>query len=333
MMQRIKPLLARYSQTVFLFFLGLILIVYVGLGVLYFQQDPLQNKYQTQITGLTAILRNPLPDKKILEANLSDIDVALSSMGDNVTIAMLVSLAAKNGIDISEDSGRFVVPIPSHHNGPGSYKIVSFSGIHVQGDYNNVMAFIGTLDSDEKLDTLISSSPRTVVRLVTGLILGDVQVLTTGEEATRREEFRNVIAAVKVMMEDNSLFRIPNPELASEGRATNLMGDDPFTPVFDGFPDIITTADGKQYTGNDSIKTGYLLYEHDKVNSDNHSLTTSRTYYPSLKTSYYYTAEADGTVRQWSGPNTHIDKEYLDSGSVKTELTATISVDIYFKPK
>lgn len=335
-MERIKTLLARYSQTAFIFFMGLILIIYLSMGILYLQQAPQQRKFQEQIVSLNAILKNPLPDKNILKRDIDAIDLTLTPIADNVTIAMLVSLAEKIGIDVKEENGKFRVPIAARGSS-GSYQIVHFSGIHVQGDYNKVMTFIRTLDSDEKLETVESSTPRIVVRVVTMVVLEEVEVTATGQDAERRTEFRKIIDAVKAMMTDNARFIIPNPMSSNSGKATEYMGDNPETPVFEGFPDNTTPYDeprpaGKGYTGNATPKKGYLLYEHDKI-SDNTTLYTTVDYFPTLRTAYYYTAEADGTVRQWSGSNVAIAEEYPDSKPTKIELKASVDVDIYFKQK
>jgi len=351
-MERIKTLLARYSQTAFLFFIGLILIVYLALGILYLQQAPQQQDYQDKIDKLNAILKNPLPSVNALNAEYAAINQSLAPMADNITIAMLVSLAEKSGIDTEEGGGKFQVPIASHGSA-GSYQVVSFRGIQVQGDPDKVMAFIRVLDSDEKLETLESTVPRIVTRSVSRLVTDDVDVIATGTEGERRKEFRSVIDAVIAMMKDNNLMEsgIPNPMSVNQGRASNNMGDDPQTPAvkvvapgggitttgFEGFPDITTTAAGKTYTGNATPQQGYLLYQHDKISSANTTLYTTVDYFPALSVTYYYTAEKDGTVRQWSGLNLAVAKEYPDSRPTKPELRATVDINIYFtqetKPK
>ncbi|MBI2850731.1 MAG: hypothetical protein HYX80_06790 [Chloroflexi bacterium] len=331
-MERIKTLLARYRQTAFLFFAGLALIVDIALGVLYFQQAPERRTLQAQINTLNVLLRNPLPDPKTLEAELEPINLALTPIADNVSIAMLLDIARKNGIDISEQSGKFSVPIASHSSS-GTFQLQSFRGIQMQGDPEAVMAFIRLLDSDEMLTPPGSSAPRTVVRAVTRVAIEDNIEVTPGDkEAERRAEFRGIIDAVKRMMSDNRIIRLPHPLSISLGRASNRMGDDPNTPtLLDGFPDVTTTAAEKGYTGNATPRNGYLLWEHDKINSDNTTRYTTTNYTQTLNTTYYYTAEEDGTVRQWSSFNVFSSTEYTDSGPTKLELKANLDIDFYFK--
>ena len=328
-MEHIKTLLARYSQTAFLFFMGLILIVYLALGILYLQQAPQQKDLQTKIDKLNAILKNPLPSISALNTEIAAIDKALAPMADNITIAMLVSLAEKNGIDITEGSGKLQVPVASHSEA-GSYRLVTFRGVHVQGDLDKVMAFIRVLDSDEKLETLESNEPRIVTRVVSRIVTEDVEVLKTGAEAAQSVEWHSIQEAVMTMMKDNNLISsgIPNPVT----KPTNYMGDNPNTPDFEGFPDIITTVAGKGYTGNATPKQGYVLYEHDKISTANTTLYSTTNYTQKLTTTYYYTVDNDGKVHAFDSPIK--SKEYLASSPTKMELKATLDVGIYFsKPK
>jgi len=39
--------------------------------------------------------------------------------------------------------------------GGGNYQILSFTGMHVQGNYDNVMAYIADLDSGKTLETMV----------------------------------------------------------------------------------------------------------------------------------------------------------------------------------
>ena len=332
-MERIKSLLARFSQTAALFFTGFVLIVYLALGILYWQQAPQQRDLEDQITKLNAVLRVPLPSAEQLQAEYTAVNQKLAPIGDNVTIAMLVSLAQESGIDVSEAGAKFHVPVAGHSGtgvGGSSYQLVTFSGIQVQGDGDKVLAFISTLDSDKPLKTSESPSPRIVNRVVTGIVTDYVEVTvpTDSADGERRAEWRSIIETVATMMKDNGLYRIPNPV----SKATNLMGDDPTTLlVFEGFPDKTTTAADKGYTGNATPKRGYLLYQHDRINTDNTTLYTTTNYTQTLTTVYYYTSEADGTVHQWNGAG--MVTEYKDSSPTKIELKASLNVNIYFRAK
>jgi hypothetical protein len=111
------------------------------------------------------------------------------------------------------------------------------------------------------------------------------------------------------------------------------MGDDPDTDwVVEGFPDITTPADEKNYTGTGTPGDGYVLWLHDKINPDDTTQFTTVSYIGVLTTTYYYTCEANGTVRQFDRANLGRAQEYLGSNESKTETVAIVDVDIYYKP-
>ena len=141
----------------------------------------------------------------------------------------------------------------------------------------------------------------------------------------------NVSLAVVDMMTDNGLSAIPNPMNFAGGIATNLMGDDPDTEeTVEGFPDYTTAVVDKGYTGTGNItpSDGYVLYEHDRISTDNTTQFETVSYVTTLTTRYYYTCEADGTVRQFDGPDVATATEYLN-----IETVAALDVDLYTKPK
>ncbi|MFC2005261.1 hypothetical protein ACFLUY_03450, partial [Chloroflexota bacterium] len=228
--------IVRFRQGGFLFIIGLILIVYAALGFLYLQQGAQQREFEEQIATLSAILSNPLAGGEELQAEYDAANLALAPMTDTNAIAMLVALAEENGLDIDKAADKFRVPTAGLGGttvGGGSYQLISFRDIHAQGKYDDVMAFVSALDSGIRLENMV----------LTRLVTDEVEVAATGEEGTRRAEFRSVIAAVTAMMTDNALLVIPNPMNFRGGTAINLMGDDVNTTLeVEGFPDITTTA-------------------------------------------------------------------------------------------
>jgi hypothetical protein len=165
------------------------------------------------------------------------------------------------------------------------------------------------------------------------VVTSEVEVSFTGEEGSRRVEFRDVQSAVIDMMYNNALFEIPNPMSFADGVATNFMGDDPATGgMVEGFPDITTTAAERGYSGNVTPRDGYVLYRHDKISTDTTQYTTV-SYLTTLTTQYYYTCETNGTVRQWDGPDVETAAEYLDSEESEVETKAALDIDIYIKPQ
>ncbi|MEE8412968.1 MAG: hypothetical protein V3R96_00285 [Dehalococcoidales bacterium] len=325
-MKSIKSLAIRYRQTIFLFIVGLILIIYISLGFLYLQQGPQQRDYENKITTLSAIVANPLPSNEKLEADYAAVIQALAPITPSEAIEMLVSLAEENGLNIDKNTGKFRVPTASISKislGENTYELISFGGIQAQGDYDNIMAFVSALDSGTRLETMV----------LTRVTTREVEVTVTGEEGNRREEFRRVISAVQNMMIDNGLATIPNPVSFRRGTATYYMGDNvSTTTTIEGFPDITTSAADKGYNGNNPPNKGYVLYRHDKISSSDTTQYETINYFTTSTTKNFYTCEADGTVRQWDGPNVTTAIEYLDSQGAKTELAISLDVKIYTSP-
>jgi len=143
------------------------------------------------------------------------------------------------------------------------------------------------------------------------------------EREARRTEKYLVSLAVREMMADNGLSAIPAPLDYAGGMATNGMG----LTLTTGFPDNTTIVADKGYTGDGTPRDGYLLYEHDGISTDNTTQFETVSYIAMPTTKYYYTCEADGTVRQFDGPDVTTAKEYRD-----TELVATLDVALYSKP-
>lgn len=315
-----------------LFLGGLILLVYISLGFVYWQQGAQQKKVEGQIATLSAVLSKPLPSSEELRAEYEAVNNALAPLTDAAAldpatpyIALIVSIAEKSGINVDPAAGRFSVPQASFGEtkvAGGTYQLISFRSIQVQGNNDSVTAFIADLDSGKTLKTMVLKRVQT----------SQQEVTFTGEEGDRRAEFSKVAAAVLAMMKDNRLSAIPNP-ISYSGRITsNLTGDDPqTTSVIEGFPDITTTAAEKGYSGNLTPRNGYVLYKHDKISSDNTTQFKTVSYIDTLTTKYYYTSEADGTVRQFDKAIIAIATEYTGRQASVMETVAIVDVDIYTK--
>lgn len=321
----IDDLRARFWPTGVFFLGGLLLIAYSALGFLYWQQGAQQKEYEAQIANLSVVLARLLPSGQELQVKYDEANQALAPVTDSEAIAMLVSIAEESGIDIDEKAGKFRVPSAKSSRakvGGGTYQLLSFDNIRVQGDDDSVMAFITNLDSGKTLGTMV------LKRVATS----EVKIMFTGEEVARRAEFRLVASAVTKMMEDNNLLVIPDPMNFAGGMATNFMGDGAGTEEeVEGFPDITTTAAGKGYTGTGSPRDGYVLYRHDKISTDDTTQFETISYISTLTTKYYYTCEADGTVRQFDGANVATATEYRGSEASRMETVVTLSVVIYTK--
>lgn len=117
------------------------------------------------------------------------------------------------------------------------------------------------------------------------------QFIGAGEDEARETEYATISAAVFAMMVDNEISSITTPAFAfDDGVATNEM---------DKFPDSATTPANKGFTfvtvANN--KAGYLLYAHDIA--DDGAATPTVNYTSPSTSTYYYTCESDGTIRQW----------------------------------
>ena len=327
-MEIIQRLLTRFRRMGVLFLIGLFVIIYIAIGIVYFQQGPEQRELEEQITQLSLIVAKPLGSDEKLRAEYDEVNRLLAPITNSDAIAMLVGIAEKSGIDVDKDAGKLRISpatVKEEERGGATYQVLSFTSITVQGDYDQVMAFISALDSGEALETM-------VLKKVT---IREVEVVFVGEEGDRRAEFRSVAAAVSAMMADNGLREIPVPMSRAGGVATNLMGDDPDTEeTVEGFPDITTLAADKGYTGTGSPRDGYVLYGHDKISTDDTTTFSIVNYITMLTTTYYYTCEADGTVRQFDGA--HVARgamEYVGSEESKLETIVIVYVDIYTKPQ
>ncbi len=327
MKNTIKNLLSRFGPTGVLFVIGFIVIIYIAFGFVYWQQASQQRGLNEEIANLSLILSRPPPSAEELQKEYEKTNSYLSlAPKTNVdAIEKIVGIAGKSGIDVDEASDKLIIPpasISKVRIGGGSYQLISFNNIIVQGDYDDVMAFISDLDSGETLNTTVLKRVDT----------SQIEVAFTGEEGARRAEFRSVTSAVVKMMSDNGLLAIPHPISFAGGVATNLTGDDPNTKeTVEGFPDIITTAADRGYSGDATPRAGYVLYNHDKISTDNTTFETV-SYLTVLTTTYYYTCEVDGTVRQFDGADVVTATEYPGSEEFKVEIAATLDVDIYSKP-
>jgi len=295
----IKKLIGRFWHTGILFVVGFVLIIFVALGFLYFQHRAEQRDLEEQIAQLTIIVIRPLPSVEKLQAEYDEVSDNLTPWTVKAALDEILTIAEKSGIEVDPDAGKFIIPPGSSREeeiGRGSYQVLSFRSILVQGEYDDVMAFISDLDFGKTLETMVLKKvdiKQTELKLKVG-------------EETRREEFRKMSFVVIDMMTDNGLLEIPAPLDYAGGIATNDMG----STSTKGFPDNTTTADDRDYTGTDTPRDGYVLYQHDKISTDNTSQFGTVDYITVPITTYYYTCEADGTLRQFDGSDVATAIEY-----------------------
>ena len=131
-----ENLIARLRRTGFLILVGIVVFIGAGLGFVYFQQGQEQRNLEEQISNLETVLSRPLPGAEKLQVEYEEVNLALTP------------------------SGKFDIPpasitVKEEKVGGGSYQVLSFGNINVQGDYTNVMAFIADLDSGKTLETMV----------------------------------------------------------------------------------------------------------------------------------------------------------------------------------
>jgi len=313
-----QELLAKIRRIGFMVTLGVCIIIYVGLGIVYMQQWPKQKDLEDQVRKTMAVVNKPLPSMEQLQAKYDAVNAALKPMETPEALEVIVNIARKSGLDVSPESSKLSITPPGQPTETelteGTYRVLSFGSIRAQGDFDTVMNFISDLDAGSTLETMI-------LRRVE---LQWVPVTFGEEEVERRAEFRAVILAVADMMKDNNLDEIPHPIDFEGGVAVKEMS---------AFPDVLTIAEEKGYTGTGAPLAGYVLYLHDKIAADNTSSYQTMRYIDKAVTEYYYyTCEADGTVRQFDGPEVATATEYFGSEEVVFEAAAQVSIDLYTKP-
>ena len=319
-------LISRLGRMGFLLVIGVCLVVYIAFGLLYWQQQMEQEELQEKIGKMSSLVSKPLPDADELRAEYDEVNNALSPFTVSAALQGIVNIARKSGLDVSPDSGLFNIPAPGEFEereiGEGIYQVLPLHDIRAQGDPDSVAAFIADLDSGQTLKTMVLKK----------MHFSQIEVSYEGEEADRRAEFRAVISAVREMMTGNGISALPYPVNSQNGTATNYLGDDPGTgEIVEGFPDIITTAAEKGYTGTGAPKAGYVLYGHDKISADDTTQFETVNYVSELMTRYYYTCEADGTVRQFDGPDLATATEYLDNEASRVETIIVVDMELYAK--
>ncbi len=159
-METIKSLFIRLRQSAVLLLIGFFLIIYIALGFLYFQQGPKQRALEEQIAQFSIVVSNQPPSSEKLQAEYDEANSALTSMPRKAVIAILVDIAKKSGIDVDSEDNKFGIPAAADKTvdrkvGEGSYQVLSFTNIRVQGDYDKVIAFISALESGETLQTMV----------------------------------------------------------------------------------------------------------------------------------------------------------------------------------
>jgi hypothetical protein len=312
-----ENLLARIGRMAFLLIIGVCLVTYIALGIFYWQQGLKQEGLDEQIQKTSVIVSKPLAGTEKLQAEYEAVNQALAPLAVPESLKIIVGIAEDSGIDVDSTAGKINIPAPGSLEqkkiGENNYQVLSLKNIKVRGEPEYVTAFISDLDSGETMKNMV----------LTKFSISQTELEVKEAEKLRREEYRDVSLAVRTMMNDNGLTEIPAPLDYAGEVATNDMG----LTLLTGFPDVSTVAADRGYTGAGTPRDGYVLYQHDRIDTDNTTQYEVVSYISTGTTSYYYTCEADGTVRQFDGPDVTTAREYLD-----IETVVNLNVDIYTKP-
>jgi len=123
------------------------------------QQQARADELRDQITQMQTTLSRPLSSAAELKADYAEVNSALAPLTDTQIIDIIISVAEESGIDVNPESGNLVIPPQSELRGEklgeSIYHVMSFKNVTIRGDYENIVAFISSLESGEALATLV----------------------------------------------------------------------------------------------------------------------------------------------------------------------------------
>lgn len=155
----LKSLLERFWPSGVLFILGFILILYIGFSTLYFQQMVQQRELEKNIASINKVITKPLTSAEELKTEYEEVRRSLSPSTLQATLDILLNIAKESGIDVDPNAKKFKIlaprPLREEVVGGGTYNVLSFEDIRVQGNHEAVMAFISDLDSGKTLETMV----------------------------------------------------------------------------------------------------------------------------------------------------------------------------------
>ncbi len=146
-------------RTGLLIIIGIIVIIYLGLGFTYFQQGMKQELLDKEIQQLTQWVAQPIPPAENLQAEYDKATRDLAPMAASDVIVIILNLARENGIDVSPDGQKFSIPSPGNAVtqivGDGEYQVLAINSIKVKGEYSSVVGFISDLGSGKELKNMV----------------------------------------------------------------------------------------------------------------------------------------------------------------------------------
>ena len=160
----IQQLRARFWALIMPILIGLFVIIYAAMGLIYFQQQREQSDLEALIDQRTATVSQPVELSEEEEANYEAAQQAITTgLVDEDEIRIFREDVIEKVLEIAETLGFDADDITSFTYsdnlrtetiGETSYKVIPFQ-IKIEGDYNKVIAFISTLDSMPDMKTFV----------------------------------------------------------------------------------------------------------------------------------------------------------------------------------
>ncbi len=177
-----EEVIGRLRRMGALFLVGLSLIIYIGFGLVYWQQISQQKNLREQVDRLNQTLSRPLPSADQLLAKYKAANDVLAPLTVEDALAVVVAIAEKHGIDVAPEAANLSIPAPvvitRARVGSGSYQLMSINNVRVEGKYDNVLAFLTDLDLGETQEVVLDSGKkRAFVGLLKRVILSRQEVI------------------------------------------------------------------------------------------------------------------------------------------------------------
>ena len=159
----IQQLRARFWALIMPILIGLFVIIYAAMGLIYFQQQREQSDLEALIDQRTATVSQPVELSEEQQAKYEAAHQAIPTAPvDEDDIRKFREEVIEEVLDIAEEpesnvevtSFTYSDNLRTETIGETSYKVIPFQ-IKIEGDDNKVIAFISTLDSMPDMKTFV----------------------------------------------------------------------------------------------------------------------------------------------------------------------------------
>lgn len=139
--------------------IGFFVLLYAGLGLVYFQQQRTQQTLDWEMASKTTILSNPVQISEKLQADYEATQQAIpSGAAEEEIIHKVVAVAERHGFNVDPNTSAIdIAPnkVRTEKVGDSQYRAFSFSITGVKGGFEQVMSFISGLYTEPGLETLV----------------------------------------------------------------------------------------------------------------------------------------------------------------------------------